>query len=161
MVGVKTGWSSTRLPRLFERYNQKFWAGRIRNFTAAAKRLDGPLGFCDSRAGEITIDVEAHHTDREVRSTVLHEMAHAAAGRCRIAQGYKFWAEIEGLLRMGVPIDVTNSEAPGLRILAGAVPRRFPLAQLAVESIERARVKELEKQTFEDVEEITDAVNIE
>jgi hypothetical protein len=85
-------------------------------------------------------------------------MAHAGAGRSRIAQGYKFWAEVEGLLKKGAPVDVTNSEAPGLRILAGAVPKRFPLAPLAVERIERARVKELDKQTFDDIEEITDSV---
>lgn len=161
MSGLKTAWSPRRLARLFDRYNGKFWAGRIGNFTVSAPALGGPLGLCDSKAREIHIDVEAHRTDREVRSTLLHEMAHGAAGRCRIAHGYKFWAEVEGLLKKGAPIDVTNSEAPGLRILAGAVPKRFPLARLAVERIERARVKELEKQTFDDVEEITDAVIVE
>lgn len=161
MIGTKTLWSSRRLKRLFDRYNGRFWAGRLRRFAISAKELGGPLGLCDSKARHIHIDVEAHRTDREVRSTVLHEMAHAAAGRCRIAHGYKFWSEVERLLKMSAPIDVTNSEAPGLRILAGAVPKRFPLARLAVERLERARIKELEKQTFEDVEEITDAVIIE
>ncbi|HUN86671.1 MAG TPA: hypothetical protein VMU48_19985 [Terracidiphilus sp.] len=87
---------------------------------------------------------------------MLHEMAHAAAGRCSVAHGYKFWEQIEGLLAERAPITISCAETPGLQILANAVPRRFPLARKAVERLEARRIRELEELDFDGDEEVID-----
>jgi|ERR1700678_2560676 SprT-like family len=86
------------------------------------------MGLCEWKRKVITIDVERHKSDREVRSTLLHEMAHAAAS-IRGSRGHdpKFFAQLEKLLRLRAPIAIDTPEAGGVRILANLVPSRFPL----------------------------------
>jgi hypothetical protein len=156
---MKTAWSADRLKRLLARYNRQFWADRVRGFTISAKELGGPLGLCDPKSREILIDVAAHPSDREIRATVLHEMAHAASGRwIRIAHGYRFWEQIEMLLAKRAPILVTNAEAPQAEVLVNVIPKRFPLSRKAVERLERIRVRAMDKLRFDGSEEITEEV---
>jgi hypothetical protein len=42
------------------------------------------------RSHLITIDVDAHPKDREVRATLLHEMAHAATGNAGVDMASNF-----------------------------------------------------------------------
>jgi len=104
------------------------------------------MGLCDSTQKVITIDVERHKSDREVRSTVLHEMAHAAAD-IRGSRGHdsRFFAEVEKLLYLGAPIAIDIPEAGGVRMLANLVPSRFPLLKRKIDRLEARRSSAIEK----------------
>lgn len=157
MSGSKTSWNEERLQRLFERYNRHYWAGRLTRFTVAAApalRSDcagSPiLGQCDSSKREISINIELHPSDREIRSTLLHEMCHAASPKdstvSSSSHGYGFWYQVERLLRKRAPMSVGFPEAGGMRFLAGdAVPKRFPLARRAADRASRKYNREIER----------------
>jgi hypothetical protein len=91
----------------------------------------------------IFVDVKEHPSDRKIRSTLLHEMCHAAAGeRAKVlVHGYKFRAQIEKLRRQKVPITIDCPETGGLKILAGVVPKRFPLSRAMMEKAEKRGAK--------------------
>jgi hypothetical protein len=96
-------------------------------------------------AGVITVDISAHDSDSDVRATLLHEMAHAAAKRSTGHDVY-FFAQLEHLLRQGAPIKVAAPEAGCATILDNLVPTRFPLTKKAMDKAEANRVQELDKQ---------------
>src|SRR6516165_10439346 len=138
---------SGRLQRLFDRYNQLYWRGKLPAYRVLDSKLESALGDCDwSRRRIIKIDVQAHASNRELRSTVLHEMCHAAAQE-RGSRGHdlKFFAQVERLLEKGAPITVNDPEAGGVHILRGLVPSRFPLLKSKIERLERRRTRPLEK----------------
>ena len=70
-------------------------------------------------------------------------MAHAAASRA--GHGHEFFAQVENLLRKGAPIRVGWGEAHYARILRDVVPARFPLARKAMERVEEARERAVER----------------
>lgn len=119
-------WAEDRLRRLFERYHRQFWHGKLSAFKIVIGSCDGALGQCDSKKRVITINIQSHKSDRQVRSTLLHEMCHAASPK---SQGHdvKFFAQLEKLLESGAPIGVEQPEAGRVKILQGVVPSRFPL----------------------------------
>lgn len=135
----KTAWSQKRLERLFHRYNRRFWAEKLKGYSITITKLHGPLGKCDDTKKRILVDSEAHHSDKDIRSTLLHEMAHAAAGLGSLTHGSHFWEQIERLLQKGAPIRVSSSEAGGLNLVPGVVPAKFPLARKA---LQKARIME-------------------
>jgi len=113
-------WGEKRLQRLFERYNRKHWRGRLPHYRIVPTALEC-LGQCHHRKRIIEIDPNRHESDRRVRATLLHEMAHAAApGR---GQGLEFFAEMERLLRRGALVTIETGDLGGVRILDDIVPR--------------------------------------
>src|SRR5262249_27391957 len=74
----------------------------------------------------------------------LHEMCHAAAKR--LGHGREFFAEIESLLRKGAPINVGATEAHCARTFHNVVPPTFLLAKKAMALVEKARVREVERE---------------
>ncbi|MEK7469274.1 MAG: SprT-like domain-containing protein [Planctomycetota bacterium] len=127
-------WTSERLSELFQKYNDRYWDGKVPPFLVQArpmKKSDGDcIGFCNSEDGRIVIDVGRHGSDRSVRRTLLHEMCHAAdktRSLSGLSHGYGFWAEVENLLRRGAPFQIGFSEMPGFNCPQLAIPRRFPL----------------------------------
>jgi hypothetical protein len=145
---VKTVWTEKRLAQLFTTYNSRYWHGRLPSY---AVHIDQPvsgedwLGRCDSDKREILVDVEAHKNDREIRGTMLHEMAHVVAGPGRDGEwhGYKFWEQIESLLVQGAPITLGSPEAPHIRIMVGAIPKKFPLARTAMDRVESIHSRQI------------------
>jgi hypothetical protein len=104
------------------------------------------MGQCDWVWKVIKIDVDQHKSDREVRSTLLHEMAHAAACICgSCGHDLKFFAEVENLLRLRGPIAIDIPEAGGVRILSNLVPSRFPLLKRKIDRLQTRRNRSLNK----------------
>ena len=76
---MTTLWTHKRLQRLFDRYNVKFWGGKLPRYTVIASILTPhELGICHIDERRIEIDPHAALDDREIHATLLHEMAHAA-----------------------------------------------------------------------------------
>ena len=71
----KSAWTEERLQSLFARYNRKYWRGKLPVHRLVIATIPKARGQCDSRRKVITSDVERNRNDRDVRSTVLHEMA--------------------------------------------------------------------------------------
>jgi hypothetical protein len=95
------------------------------------------LGQCHHRKRIIEIDPNRHESDRRVRATLLHEMAHAAApGK---GHGLEFFAEMERLLRRGALVTIETGDLGGVRILDDIVPRRFTLRRKKVQRLEARR----------------------
>ena len=136
-------WTEDRLHRLFERYNRKYWHERLSALKLVIAPLDSAQGQWDPKNRVITIDIERHKNDREVRSTLLHEMCHAADPQ---SEGHddKFFAQLEKLLEQGAPIGVGAPEAGGLNILQGVVTSQFPLLKRRMDRAETRRRKPID-----------------
>jgi hypothetical protein len=98
---------------------------------AGPTRALGAHGECVYAENLIIVDVEKHTSRHELRSTLLHEMAHAAAGSRSRGHDSKFFAEIEFLLEQGVRLKMGLPETGNLPIL-DSVPDTFPLAKKAL-----------------------------
>jgi hypothetical protein len=146
----KTAWTEQRLRDIFARYNRKYWQGRLPLYRLVIRAMPNTMGLCDWKRKVITIDVEQHKSDLEVRSTLLHEMAHAAAS-IRGSRGHdpKFFAQLEKLLQLRAPIAIDTPEAGSVRILARLIPSRFPLLKQKIDLAEARRSKDIEKYTAE------------
>jgi hypothetical protein len=142
----KTVWTEKRLGRLFERYNRRYWRGRLPDYVISITPMEH-WGQCFRDRHQISIDIDRHGSDREIRSTLLHEMAHAAA--TGPPHGYQFWAQVERLLRERAPFKISFAEAPDLALVGDAVPRRFPLARKAMKELENKRQKRYANQEFD------------
>jgi hypothetical protein len=139
---VKTHWTEERLQRLFLRYNRKYWDARLRIYRLRLKDLAPRVGLCEPTRRTIFIDTEAHPNDREIRSTLLYEMAHAAAPNDNPAHGYGFWSQLEMLLRKKAPIFIGFPEAgPGVQVLR--VPKRFRRCRKLAKRVQSRRNQEL------------------
>jgi hypothetical protein len=104
------------------------------------------LGWCEWNGKRIYVHVAAHNTDRSVRETLLHEMAHVGAGPgVRVAHGYKFLAQMEHLLRARAPVSFGNPEMPDVGFVALAVPRRFPLCRAAAQRLQKRNERAIPK----------------
>ena len=102
------------------------------------------MGQCRKRI--IEIDPNRHTSDRELRATLLHEMAHAASG---CGHTVPFFAQLEWLIRRGAPVTVSDAEVGQAYILADIVPREFPLLRAKIRRIENRRTRRLEKRVHE------------
>lgn len=142
-----TKWDEQRLTRLFDRYNRRYWSGRLPRYHMVVgpdTEHTNALGTCCARHRIIHINVACHESDRKVRSTLLHEMAHAATKKGRVHEVY-FFAQLEKLLRKGARISVGDAEAGCATILADIVPARFPLTKRLMDRAEARRRKPLEQ----------------
>jgi hypothetical protein len=142
---MKTTWNNQRLERLFANYNRRFWAARLKAIPVKLGACPGKtMGYWQSGKG-ITVDVMRHPSDREIRSTLLHEMCHHASGDTSGLGGHgpKFFSQLERLLRQGAPVSIGSPETGGVVILSGVVPKRFPLCCALMEKAERQREKEV------------------
>jgi predicted SprT family Zn-dependent metalloprotease len=94
------------------------------------------MGRFDPRTHTIKIDVARHRSDRELRSTLLHEMCHVAAHR-KGGRGHdvKFFEQLEQLLRKKAPITIEDPEAGKARVQSELVPARFPLLKRKMDRI--------------------------
>lgn len=100
----RTSWTTERLQHLFERYNAKYWKGKLPRYRVINSKKIFDLareGLCDRRAHKLFINVASHYTDLQVRQTLLHEMAHAAT---KGGHGKHWLAEMERIKRLGAPI---------------------------------------------------------
>lgn len=140
---MKTHWSDRRLCNLFNRYNQRYWRGTLSQYCVVQDALSEMRcdGYCDLRKKRIVIDAVGHSSDRDLRATLLHEMAHAGSRDPR--HGVRFFAEMERLLRLGAPIKVDSPEAGRARIFAEIVPARFPLLRAKMERVEKKRQRDV------------------
>jgi hypothetical protein len=68
-------------------------------------------------------------SDASVRSTLLHEMAHLAAGRA--GHDSRFFAQLERLLKLKAPLRVSFPENEN-RVNCDIVPKRFTLCRRAL-----------------------------
>ena len=122
---IKTAWTSRRLQRLFVRYNKRFWKGKLPQYSVVATtQYNG--GLCKKRERTILINIYTQECDRRVRSTLLHEMAHAACPSG--ADHGKVWLkEMERLKERGAPIpkDELSYKDPKRVIRPRAIIGRF------------------------------------
>jgi len=137
-----TTWSRRRLERAYAHYNKRFWKGKLPTFSVIAGRPPGEKeyhGLCEWKEKRIYVNVVAHQTDRSVRDTLLHEMAHVGAGPTnpRVSHGYKFLDQMEYLLRVGAPVSVGCPEMPDVKFYALAVPSRYPLCRAAAKRLQK------------------------
>jgi hypothetical protein len=135
-------WTEPRLQLLFARYNRRFWRGLLPSVRARIAKLVDCYGEWDEERGEIRIDINRHPNDREVRSTLLHEMIHVVAGE---GHGSKFWFQIERLLRQKAPVTISFPETGGLENFKDAVPSRFPFARRALNAAHERQLRDREK----------------
>jgi hypothetical protein len=143
----RTRWNTQRLNRLFKRYNRRYWGGKLPDLRVVNRKLVACVGEYVRKEQEILVDVSAHPNDREVRSTLLHEMAHAGnRSGSWIAHGYGFWAQIENLLRQRAPIRVGFPEMPQHKFPLSAIPRRFARCRKEAEKLERKRSRDVERE---------------
>ncbi len=105
-------WSEQRLTRLFERYNRKFFAGRLSGWTVSHtwdepfdRYKDGAYftGYCNLERKRIFVHLNCQ-TDYEVRTTLLHEMAHAVTNDPQHKIGGAWAVEIERLRAAGARV---------------------------------------------------------
>jgi predicted SprT family Zn-dependent metalloprotease len=135
-----------RLRRLFERYNRLYWQQKLPHCRVIAARLQKSVGRFDPRNRTIKIDVAKHRSDRELRSTLLHEMCHVAAHRAG-SRGHdaKFFEQMEQLLRKSAPVTINNPEAAAAHIFRDIIPSRFPLLKHHIERVEARRRRAVEQ----------------
>jgi hypothetical protein len=108
-------WDSQRLQRLFDRYNERFFGGRLVGWTVVpfSGKVKGAIGHCHGQCvdemKQIRICGTYHESDREVRATLVHEMAHAVTS----GEHEDEWpAEMKRLRRAGAPTDPLDFIVP-------------------------------------------------
>jgi hypothetical protein len=138
----KTVWTEKRLLDLFARYNRKYWLGRLPVYRLVIAPLHDARGLCESIRRVISIDVD-HKSDRKVRGTLLHQMAHAAARSGGHSLG--FFAQVEMLLEKGAPIDIDAGDAGNVPILTNVVPSSFPLFKRKIDQADARRIKGIDR----------------
>jgi hypothetical protein len=139
----KTTWADQRLRNLFDRYNRIYWQGSLSMYRVIISSLasEGCIGRCNRINRLIEIDPDGHTSDKQLRSTLLHEMCHATS---RGGHSLEFFREVERLLKRRAPVSVYCGEAGRAKILNGIIPKQFPLLRKKMERIEKQRVRELE-----------------
>lgn len=129
-------WSEKRLAALFDRYNRRFWNMRLPRWPVRDASLKGAWGQIVVAERVIRIDVTANRTDVNVRSTLLHEMAHLAGYDLeggKVGHNSAFFTHVERLLKLGAPIRVSSAENQR-RLDLDSVPRRFRRCRAAMRS---------------------------
>lgn len=126
-MAVVTPWTDTRLRDLFERYRASYWptSRRLKAYRIEAASLpNGWYGLCVFERHTLQVDLSKHPSDREIRATVLHEMAHAVIGLPG-GHGAPFWMQLEYLLSHRAPITVRFPELGERGSLLSIIPARF------------------------------------
>jgi hypothetical protein len=105
-------WGSARLQRLFDRYNERFFGGQLAGWKAVEfDGADGECkGQCSPEAKQLRICIAGHDTDRKVRATLVHEMAHAVTNDKDHREAWL--AELKRLRREGAPTDPMDFFVP-------------------------------------------------
>jgi hypothetical protein len=136
----KETWADARLGRLLDHYNMKYWKNKLPKVRVQRNDdLDDALGMCYGSDKHIEINVAADRSDFGVRSTLLHEMCHLASGDAFKDNGghdSRFFAQLEKLLRMQVPINLGHGENPNDSGFL-AVPSKFRLCRAAMKKYTR------------------------
>jgi len=102
----KPGWTEERLQRLFDDYNRRYWRGRLPRYNVVIS--DTYWGSaCDRRNRQVFFHpvVFERSSERQVRETLLHEMAHAATPGVHSKAWYR---EMKRLHRLGAPVDASD-----------------------------------------------------
>jgi hypothetical protein len=100
---------ASRLQLLFDRYNELYWGGRLPRYKVVVSTKHG-TGCCDKKHKEIYFN-ESATDETQLKNTLLHEMAHAAAkGNFH---GPIWRAQMKRLLTLGAPVAPEDLE-PGL-----------------------------------------------
>jgi hypothetical protein len=148
MVGgmAVSTWSDARLARLFERYRRRYWPSsrRLRRYRVQAGTLGDAFGECKFQDHLIVIDVAAHPSDRELRATMLHEMAHAVAGKP--GHTSPFWTQLEYLLSRHAPITVSFPELGEQGGHLHIIPKRFRRCRRLFARVYRRRLQAFERE---------------
>jgi hypothetical protein len=141
---MRSGWTTDRLSRLYERYRRRYWprARRLRRFRIQVSELDDAWGQCEYETNTLHVDVRGQ-SDRHVRSTVLHEMIHAVVGRGGHAA--PFWTQLEHLLKGKAPITVDFPELGERGEQLCVIPRRFRRARRRFAVAYDRRVRAIER----------------
>lgn len=127
MIVRLTAWTNRRLERLFERYNEKFWDGRLNKIkilvadlaSDSRERIAGRFSLLPIDEAKILVDPAACGSDLEVRRTLLHEMCHLALCCMDDDHGPVFLSELKRIWSRGAPIPI-RSEA--LRTIGQRIP---------------------------------------
>jgi hypothetical protein len=140
---VQGRWTDVRLQNLFSHYNRRFWKGKLRAFDVV---LDDSMTHCrgqiDFKTKRIRIKT-AGQSDRRVRSTVLHEMAHLAAGRP--GHNSAFFEQLENLLRRKAPLLMDMPENENRPILE-SVPKGFKRCRSALKHAYRRWYRSMKRE---------------
>jgi hypothetical protein len=99
-----------RLQRLFAGYNRKYFSGVLSRWSARfSDDHPGLYGYCDRKHKHVEIRLSAHCSDRAVRATLVHEMAHAATSN---VHGPRWRREMERLRAWGAPTEALDFIVP-------------------------------------------------
>lgn len=144
-------WTTEELQDRFARYRDRFWPGRLRRYRVVrgATRTLGAVGECIPSEYLIIIDVDRHASDYALRSTLLHEMAHAAAGARSRGHDSLFLAELEHLLASRARLSMGLPETGHLPALA-RVPDRFRRVKRALTRAYRQQDRAIEDLDLEE-----------
>ena len=109
------------IQRLFDRYNRRFWEGRLRGWTVDEVDCSdlpadqhGEYGACDNEMREIFIQIGLPPTEK--RKTLLHEMCHAATGRHGESHGQSWQKEMFRIDELGAPGMVAEARSYAKRL---------------------------------------------
>jgi len=142
---VIRNWTQRRLENLFQKYNKLYFNNSLKHWGVAIGQPEPEaVGLCDYEHKQLVVATDKQ-TDAESRATLLHEMAHAAAKTA--GHGYKFWEQIEKLLKKSAPITLGFPEAPNNRTFVDIVPKRFRFCRKELEKLESARESKVHKET--------------
>jgi hypothetical protein len=86
------------LQSMFDRFNQRYWCGRLPRYRVIQSDRFGGRGMCRRR--QKTIHIADGLCRKEAEITLLHEMCHAAT---RGGHGNAWLAEMLRLAKMGAP----------------------------------------------------------
>ena len=94
------GSTDERCQRLFDKYNVRFFGGRLPKYRVlrSDRFIAGEHGLCRKKQREIHLGTALKGA--RLREVLLHEMAHAAVGG---SHGKKWLAEMLRLAKMGAP----------------------------------------------------------
>jgi hypothetical protein len=110
MSSSLTVWEDSRLMSQFERYNLRFWSGRLEGWSVIeSEECAGTYGECDPSRRLILVRPWKHNSDFEVRATLVHEMAHAASNR---DHDEKWRMEMMRVKALGAPTDALDFLVP-------------------------------------------------
>lgn len=102
LMWTLTRWTQKRLVAQYQRYNQRYWDGKLEPYNIKIGTCRRCQGFVHHGSLTITIDVADHVSDDDVRLTLLHEMVHVAVFDLP-AHSFVFWQEVDRILGAGAP----------------------------------------------------------
>jgi hypothetical protein len=99
-------WTESRLQKLFEEYNRRYWQGRLPVYRV---RIDTSHrgAQCDRDERVIWMSLDCDHP----RIILLHEMAHASPRRGSSGHGRVWQSEVERVVQLGAPAGLAKELA--------------------------------------------------